>query len=163
MIFKTCKHIFFWLSGAGAETLEQCPNWEQRKYVAFGATILVPTVFAFIACAYAVSTLTDNWNVILPVALAWGFIILTIDRALLATYRSYQGFHRKLGQFALRMVVAALMGITIAHPLTLLLFQGTITTMVEGQREVDASAHSTHSRTQMLEEMSTTFYEDLRR
>lgn len=140
MILKTFKHIFFWLSGAGAETLEQCPNWEQRKYVAFGATILVPTVFAFIACAYAVSTLTDNWNVILPVALAWGFIILTIDRALLATYRSFQGFHRKLGQFALRMVVAALMGVTIAHPLTLLLFKDTITTVVEGQREVEINA-----------------------
>ena len=74
MILKTFKHIFFWLSGAGAETLEQCPNWEQRKYVAFGATILVPTVFAFIACAYAVSTLTDNWRIIIPVAAAWGVV-----------------------------------------------------------------------------------------
>ena len=67
MIFRSFKHIFFWLSGAGAETLEQCPNWEQRKYVAFGATILVPTLFAFIACAYAVSTLTASWQVIVPV------------------------------------------------------------------------------------------------
>jgi hypothetical protein len=32
------KRAFFWLSGAGTETLEQCPAWEQRKYVAFGAT-----------------------------------------------------------------------------------------------------------------------------
>ena len=38
----TIKRIFFWLSGAGTETLEDCPNWEQRKYVAFGATVLVP-------------------------------------------------------------------------------------------------------------------------
>jgi len=37
--------MFFWLSGAGTETLEQCPNWEQRKYVAFGATVLVPCAF----------------------------------------------------------------------------------------------------------------------
>jgi len=137
MIFKSFKHIFFWLSGAGAETLDQCPNWEQRKYVAFGATILVPTVFAFIACAYAVSTLTDNWQVIIPVAAAWGFIILTIDRALLATYRSFQSFQRKIGQFALRMVVAALMGITIAHPLTLLLFKDTIHTVIEDQRGLE--------------------------
>ena len=54
------KRAFFWLSGAGTETLEQCPAWEQRKYVAFGATVLVPCAFAFIACAYALSTLTDN-------------------------------------------------------------------------------------------------------
>ena len=68
-MMHSLKHLFFWLSGAGAETLEQCPNWEQRKYVAFGATVLVPCAFAFIACAYALSTITDNAMVIFPVAL----------------------------------------------------------------------------------------------
>lgn len=129
------KHLFFWLSGAGTDTLEQCPGWEQRKYVAFGATVLVPSVFAFIACSYALSTLTDNWNIIVPVSLAWGLIIMTIDRALLSIYRSYQGFFRKLSQFALRIIVAALMGITISHPLTLLLFKDTIASAVEGDRQ----------------------------
>ncbi|MEM9283637.1 MAG: DUF4407 domain-containing protein [Verrucomicrobiota bacterium] len=129
------KHLFFWLSGAGGETLEQCPNWEQRKYVAFGATVLVPSVFAFIACAYALSTLTNNWSIILPVAIAWGLIIMTIDRALLSIYRSYQGFMRKTGQFFLRIVVAALMGITISHPLTLLLFSDTISSVIEEDRQ----------------------------
>ncbi len=137
---KSFKHAFFWLSGAGAETLEQCPNWEQRKYVAFGATVLVPTVFAFIACAYALSTLTQDWRIIVPVALVWGFIILTIDRALLATYRSFQKFHRKMGQFFLRMIVAALMGITISHPLTLLLFQDTVHSVIEEEREAEIAA-----------------------
>ena len=129
------KQLFFWLSGAGADTLEQCPGWEQRKYVAFGATVLVPTVFAFIACAYALSTLTDNWNIIIPVALAWGLIIMTIDRALLSIYRSYQRFHRKVSQFFLRIVVAVLMGITISHPLTLLLFNDTISAVIVEERQ----------------------------
>lgn len=129
------KQFFFWLSGAGADTLEQCPEWEQRKYCAFGATVLVPTVFAFIACAYALSTLTDNWKIIVPVALSWGLIIMTIDRALLSIYRSYQRFHRKVSQFFLRIVVAALMGITISHPLTLLLFNDTIASVIEEDRQ----------------------------
>lgn len=129
------KRLFFWLSGAGTETLEQCPGWEQRKYVAFGATVLVPTVFAFIACGYALSTLTDNWKIIVPIALAWGLIIMTIDRALLSIYRSYQKFHRKVGQFFLRIVVAALMGITISHPLTLLLFNDTVVSEIEEKRQ----------------------------
>ncbi|MEC5128923.1 DUF4407 domain-containing protein [Verrucomicrobiales bacterium BCK34] len=129
------KHFFFWLSGAGADTLEQCPGWEQRKYVAFGATVLVPTVFAFIACAYALSTLTDNWKIIIPVATAWGLIIMTIDRSLLSIYRSYQKFHRKVAQFFLRILVAALMGVTISHPLTLLLFSDTITSVIESDRQ----------------------------
>ncbi|MDF1656021.1 MAG: DUF4407 domain-containing protein [Verrucomicrobiales bacterium] len=129
------KQLFIWLSGAGAETLEQCPEWEQRKYVAFGATVLVPTVFAFIACAYALSTLTDDWRIIASVATVWGLIIMTIDRALLSIYRSYQRFHRKISQFFLRIVVAALMGITISHPLTLLLFNDTIATVIDEERQ----------------------------
>ncbi len=131
------KRAFFWLSGAGTETLEQCPAWEQRKYVAFGATVLVPCAFAFIACAYALSTLTDDPRVIYSVAAVWAFIILTIDRALLAGYRAYASFFRKLSQFFLRLVVAVLMGITIAHPLVLLLFRDTVSSVIEKDRAAE--------------------------
>lgn len=129
--------IFYWLSGASEQSLRDCPAWERRKYVAFGATVLVPSVFALISSAYAVSTLTDNWAYIIPVALVWSFIILTVDRALLATYRAYQSFVRKVAQFGLRIVVAALMGLTISHPLALLLFKDTVSTVIEEQREAD--------------------------
>jgi hypothetical protein len=131
------KRLFFWLSGAGTETLEQCPNWEQRKYVAFGATVLVPCAFAFIACAYALSTLTDNPRVIYGVATVWALIILTIDRALLAGYRPFLSWWRKLSQFSLRLIVAVLMGLTIAHPLVLLLFRDTINTVIEEERATE--------------------------
>jgi hypothetical protein len=131
------ERVFFWLAGASADNLDACPAWERRKYVAFGATVLVPSTFAIIACAYAISTLTDNWFVIGAVSLVWSFIILTVDRALLATYRAYQNIFRKISQFGLRMVVAALMGITISHPLTLLLFKDTITSVIEKEREVE--------------------------
>lgn len=133
------KRLFFWLSGAGTDTLEQCPNWEQRKYVAFGATVLVPCAFAFIACSYALSTLTDDPRIIYGVATVWAFIILTIDRALLAGYRPFLSWWRKLSQFSLRLIVAVLMGLTIAHPLVLLLFRDTIQTVVEDKRAVEIS------------------------
>jgi hypothetical protein len=134
---KFMKRVFFWLSGAGTETLERCPAWEQRKYVAFGATVLVPCAFAFIACAYALSTITEKPGVIYPVAGVWAFIILTIDRALLAGYRPYLSFFRKLSQFSLRLVVAILMGITIAHPLVLLLFRDTVSSVIESDRAAE--------------------------
>lgn len=138
MSFATrLERVFFWLSGAAVDNLEACPAWERRKYVAFGATVLVPCTFAIIACAYALSTLTSNWLIIAPVSLVWSFIILTVDRALLTTYRAYQNVFRKLSQFSLRIIVAALMGITISHPLSLLLFQDTITTVIEKERQVE--------------------------
>lgn len=132
--------VFTWLSGASTETLTSCPAWERRKYVAFGATVLVPSAFAFIASAYAISTLTDHWEYIIPVACVWAFIILTVDRALLATYRAYQNIFRKLAQFSLRIVVAALMGMTISHPISLLLFRDTIQSVVEKDREAEITA-----------------------
>lgn len=130
------KRVFFWLSGAGTETLDLCPNWEQRKYVAFGCTVLVPCAFAFIACSYALSTLTNQAWVVAGVAGVWALIILTIDRALLACYRPLMAPIRKVGQFSLRFVVALLMGVTIAHPLVLLLFRDTITSEIEADRTV---------------------------
>ena len=135
------KRIFFWLAGAGTETLERCPNWEQRKYVALGATVLVPCAFAFIACSYALSTVTDRVEVIYSVATVWAFIILSIDRALISGYRAYLSFGRKLSQFSLRIVVAALLGVTIAHPVVLMLFRDTIHTLIENDRaeEIDAA------------------------
>ena len=74
---------------------------------------------------------------IYPVALIWAFIILTIDRALLASYRPYMSFFRKFSQFSLRLVVAVLMGITIAHPLVLLLFRDTISSVIEKDRAAE--------------------------
>jgi hypothetical protein len=136
------KRLFFWLSGAGSDALERCPDWEQRKYVAFGATVLVPAGFAFIASAYAISTLTDNWLATFAIAAVWAFIILTIDRALLASYRSYMSPFRKIGQFTLRFVVAVLMGLTIAHPLVLLLFRDTVSSVIERERDADLATVS---------------------
>ena len=142
------KSTFIWLSGAGEDSLEKCPHWEQRKYVAFGAAVLVPTVFALISASYAVSTLTPNPWIIVPIAIVWAFIILTIDRALLATYRSFQTWKIKATQFSLRLGVAVLMGLTISHPLTLLLFKDTITAQIESDRDAEiASVRTNFSQT----------------
>ncbi len=145
------ERVFFWLSGAATDTLESCPAWERRKYVAFGATVLVPSAFALLASAYAVSTLTTDWRVIAVVALVWAFIILTVDRALLATYRAYQSIFRKAAQFGLRIVVAALMGVTISHPITLMLFRDTIQSVVEKDRQAEIDAARTKAAGQKKE------------
>ena len=71
-------------------------------------------------------------------AAVWSFIILAIDRALLASYRPFLSLPRKLAQFTLRFFVAILMGMTIAHPLVLLLFRDTVTSVIEKARAVEA-------------------------
>ncbi len=127
--------FFIWMAGADDDKLANCPKWERRKYEAFGATVLVPTMFGTIACAYAVSTLTSDWRIILPVSLVWAFIILSIDRALLSSYRAFVKGPKKVTQFGLRFLVAVLMGVSISHPLTLLLFKDTIAERIELRRD----------------------------
>lgn len=124
-----------WLSAADSEVLEDhCPKWERLKYAAFGASLLVPFLFGMIAASYAVSTLTQNWYIIIGFSLIWGYIIITIDRALLASYRSFISKKKKFIQFTLRMTVAILMGLTVSHPLTLMLFRDAINSEIERVR-----------------------------
>jgi len=125
------------LAGAHYDELQQCPKWEQRKYEAFGMTVLVPAIFGMVAASYAVSTLTESNWIVFGFALIWGFIILAIDRALLTTYRAFSSPWKKLTQFLMRFCVAFLLGFTIAHPLTLLLFKDTIEAEVERKRLVE--------------------------
>lgn len=134
LINNPIERFLIWLSTADSEVLADCPKWERLKYAAFGASLLVPFLFGMISASYAVSTLTSKIFIIAGFALVWGFIILTIDRAMLATYRAFVPTKHKIGQFCLRMTVALLMGLTVSHPLTLLLFKDTIHTEVEKER-----------------------------
>ena len=135
---RPIERVLIWLSGSDANLLhEECPRWEKVKYEAFGASVLVPVAFGMIASCYAVNTLTDNWFIILGFSLVWGFIILTIDRVLLSTYRAFATASKKLTQFILRLTVAILMGLTVSHPLTLLVFKDTIASEIERKRDVE--------------------------
>ncbi|MDF1816500.1 MAG: DUF4407 domain-containing protein [Verrucomicrobiales bacterium] len=129
------ERFLIWLSAADSDILSKdCPKWERLKYAAFGASLLVPFLFGMIAASYAVSTLTDSVGVIAGFAAIWGFIIITIDRVLLATYRAFTSFPKKMLQFVLRITVAVLMGLTVSHPLTLMLFKDAIASEIERAR-----------------------------
>ncbi len=130
------EKALLWLSGSDAELIAKvCPRWEKVKYEAFGAAVLVPVTFGTIAAAYAVSTITDQLWIIIGFCLVWAFIILTIDRLLLATYRGFASKGKRVTQFILRVSIALLMGLTVSHPLTLLLFRDTIQTELDKQKQ----------------------------
>ncbi len=133
-------NIFIWLSSADSETLNDCPKWEKRKYEALGMAVLVPVIFGAIASCYAVSTLTDCKPVIFGFPVIWAFIIMAIDRILLSTYRAFAPKGKKFIQFSVRFFIALLMGATISHPLTLLVFKDAITAEIESNRQVQVDA-----------------------
>lgn len=154
-VTESLENGLIWLSASDPEVLKnKCPRWEKIKYEAFGASVLVPVFFGMIASSYAVSTLTSNWFIIIMFALVWGFIILTIDRVLLSTYRAFVSKSKKWIQFVLRITVAVLMGLTVSHPLTLLLFKDTINSEIEKERtnEMLAMRQKTEGEKKALED-----------
>jgi hypothetical protein len=119
------------LAGVGPDVAERCTEAERLKWGAIGFTVLVPTLLALFSAGYAVSLLTPNPLLVGVIALGWAFIVLTIDRGIVATLRESLPMRAKAWQFSIRLGIAILMALTISHPLTLLLFQPTV------QREVE--------------------------
>jgi len=143
MDFRKSEPFLFWLAGASVNVLRKCPEEEQTKYAALGATVLIPSIFAFVASFYILSTLTSGWFHLImmtPVAFVWAFAILTIDRALLASYRTYVSWLKKLWQFLLRFLIALFMGIAISHPIVLLVFNDTIGSEIEKNRSKEIAS-----------------------
>ena len=134
------ERALIWLAGADPELLSECPRWERVKYGAFGASVLVPVFFGMIASSYAVWTLSHNPIIVTGFVLVWGYIILTIDRVMLSTYRAFTSVKKKIVQFVMRITVALLMGLTVSHPLTLLIFKDAISTEIERQRDEEMMA-----------------------
>ncbi len=69
----------------------------------------------------------------IPLAIVWGLIIFNLDRFLTSTMRSTKNVFRLLGLAFPRVIMAALIGIVVAEPLVLQVFQNDIA------REVNAT------------------------
>lgn len=110
------NNFFLWLSAADPETLKRCPKSEQTRQAALGATVLIPTIFSVIASSYIAFNLNLSLPLKIIIPILWCFIILTLDRALLATYQA------KVIQVIFRLTLALFISITISHPVTLAVF-----------------------------------------
>ena len=148
------KRLFFWLSTAGTDVLLQCPAWEQRRYVAIGSLVLIPTIFAFIAAFFTVSTVSAHTLITLALAAFWAFVILSIDRALLAAYRPYASLTSRLCQLALRLSISVIMGIAVSHPAVLSIFSEAVEVTINADKnaEIQQQRAASNERRQQIYE-----------
>ena len=84
-----------------------------------------------------VDGLSASWWAAVPVGLCWGFIILNLDRLLIQNIRAGGTVWRTIAMVLPRLIVAGLLGLVIATPLVLRVFQGEI---VANMREENARA-----------------------
>jgi len=126
----TKTHFLWWCAGAHQALLKDHPS-EHSKYSGLGGVILATFVLASLSAGYAMYTVFGSvWMAVL-FAIVWGLIIFNFDRFLVSTMRKY-GVSRKkqLWMTVPRIGLALLIGLTIARPLEMKVFEKEIDTKV---------------------------------
>lgn len=129
-------NFFWWCAGAHQQLLKQFPS-EHAKYAGLGGVLLATFVLATLSAGYAVHSVFGNWAWTIGFAIIWGLIIFNFDRFLVSTMRKYGVSKRRQVWLALpRLALAVLIGVTIARPLELKIFEREIDTkMVENRHK----------------------------
>ncbi len=124
------SRFLWWCAGAHQQLLKEFPS-EHTKYAGLGGVILATFVLAAVSSGYAVYSVFGNIGWTIVFAFIWGLIIFNFDRFLVSTMRKYGVSTRKQIWMAVpRIVLALLIGVTIARPLELKIFEKEIDTKV---------------------------------
>lgn len=110
---------FFRLVGFSPYTIERTSEAEKQRILSLALILIVPVSIGVVSAGYAAYFLTQSpfsWLV----GFLWGGAILIIDRSIVSMQN--KGF----GIYALRFLIAVIVGLVISFPLKLLIFQDVI-------------------------------------
>ncbi len=116
--------LLWWLSTAEKELLEDAVV-DRNRYKIVGMTVLATWAFATLAWWYFFYTVTANAWLALPLGFFMGFIILTIDRALIKGINKYN--KNRVLPLLFRGLLAVTIGVFMAQPALLYMFKKEIT------------------------------------
>jgi hypothetical protein len=117
------SNFLWWCAGAHQKLVRQFPS-EHTKYAGLGGVLLATFVLATLSSGYAIYSVFGNWIWTIAFAIIWGLIIFNFDRFLVSTMRKYGVSRRKQIWMAIpRLALALLIGLTIARPLELKIFE----------------------------------------
>ena len=120
---KKDSHFLWWCAGAHQKLLQEYPS-EHTKYAGLGGVILATFVLAALSSGYAVYSVFNNWGWAIAFAIIWGMIIFNFDRFLVSTMRKYGvSVNKQVWMTIPRIILAVLIGVTIARPLELKIFE----------------------------------------
>ena len=112
---------FLWWLATAEKKLLAGTAIDSNRYSIVGMTVLATWCFATLAWTYFFSTVTANSWWAVPLGIFMGFIILTIDRALI------KSINRRISNQWLpvlfRIILAGVIGLFMAQPALLYLFK----------------------------------------
>lgn len=117
------NNFLWWCAGVHQKLLKQFPS-EQTKYLGLGGVLLATFVLAGLSAGYAIYSVFGSWLWAIGFGFIWGLIIFNFDRFLVSTMRKYGVTRQKQIWMAVpRIFLALLIGVTIARPLELKIFE----------------------------------------
>jgi len=123
-LFARLRKIVLALAGAHEEVLEFVPS-ERARFESLGWAILITSGMAAVSMWFALASAVGiNGILAFPIALAWGLVIMGIDRWLIVSM-PVDG-PRKFAMAAPRLALALLLGTLISTPLVLRIFESEI-------------------------------------
>jgi hypothetical protein len=126
--FHQLRKIVLALAGAHEEVLSFVPS-ERARFESLGWAILITSGVAAVSMWFALASAVGiNGVLAFPIALAWGLVIMGIDRWLIVSM-PLDG-PRKFAMAAPRLALALLLGTLISTPLVLRIFQSEINAQI---------------------------------
>jgi len=114
------------LGGADPQLLPKVPAAKGR-FLQMGLVLVSTAGLAVVSMSFAlVDGLKAHWLIAVALGLCWGFVILNLDRMLIQNMRSGSTVWRTIAMVIPRIVVAALLGLVIATPLVVRIFEAEI-------------------------------------
>jgi hypothetical protein len=135
----TISDSLAWLGGADMDTLATVPQ-ERARFVQMALVLLTTSSIAMVSMVFAMD---DGVRVPLAAAIAvgifWGFVILNLDRYLVMSMGHVRTWQRMLVMALPRLMLAAVISLVIATPLTLRIFQHDINVQVAKSQATESS------------------------
>ncbi|MCW2930718.1 MAG: hypothetical protein JWM19_1680 [Actinomycetia bacterium] len=112
-----------WLGGADLKIVAQAPDYERTRFIQMAIVLLTTSGIGTLSMMFA---LHDGVRTSLAVAiiggLAWGFIILNLDRFLVLSMGHTRDWKRLVLMALPRLALAAVISMVVATPMTLRIF-----------------------------------------
>lgn len=127
------------LTGVDEEILASVPQ-ERARYTSLGGIVLSTAVIATASMLGALTLIAEvPYLVLLPAALVWGLIIANVDRFLITSMQGDGEGWSRWSTFGLRLLLALVVGLFIAEPLTLKIFQDRLDQQVKLEQAQEIS------------------------
>lgn len=132
--------------GIKEDILDWAPE-ERPRYTRLGAIVLNTGLLAGLSLVVALNSVAGGaWWALLPVGMLWGWVIVSFDGWLIASTHGVQ-HASKARLFLPRIAISVLLGVAIAEPLVLWVFQPSIHNDIAEHRKSEVERYESSLRT----------------